>query len=136
MKTLTLGKVIKYALASLFVGALVGYGYHAVHPFLAGPSLVLTTPEDNAQIEEALIEIRGSVHNLSHLYLNGRSIAMTQEGTFEEEILLVPGYNTIELVGSDRFGREIAIERQIVYTKTAHATSTPLARTIPTTNHQ
>lgn len=140
MKRITLGKVIKFALTSLFVGILIGYAYHATQPFLAGPSLTLLTPENNADIKTPLIEVKGSVHNLSHLYLNGRSIAMTQDGTFTEELLLIPGYNTIELVGSDRFGREISLERQIVYTETevhASATSTtPIARTISTTNHQ
>ncbi|MEX0934811.1 MAG: hypothetical protein WDZ70_00600 [Candidatus Paceibacterota bacterium] len=140
MRTLTLGTVIKYTMITLFVGALLGYGYHAVNPFLAGPSLTLITPEDNAHLEKPLIEVRGSVQNLSHLYLNGRSITMTQEGTFAEELLLVPGYNTVELTGTDRFGREITTRRQIVYTEQettiTHTTSSPLAGTIHTINSQ
>ena len=81
---------------------------------IIGPQITITSEPVGPQNERE-VEIAGTAHNISHLWLNGRQIYTDVNGTFEEELILENGYTTMTLRAEDRFGRSTEITRTLVY---------------------
>ncbi len=71
-----------------------------------GPILNVETPKKWETFNENIIEVSGSVQNISKIKLNGRKIFVNQDKEFKEELLLYPGYNIIKIKVKDRFGKQ------------------------------
>jgi hypothetical protein len=100
------------------VGAVVivvGYGAFRAKDLAEGPRLEIVSPTNGFSSHDALIDIRGTVQNISFLTLNGNKIFTNEAGTYDEKILLSPGYNIVTLEAKDRFGRTVTKELQLTY---------------------
>ncbi len=94
----------KFLASILIVGFLGWYGAFQARALIFGPSLVLESPIDWQVLPGATVEVSGQVANIASLYINGRSINITQDGEFREKLPLSGRYNIIEIEGVDRFG--------------------------------
>jgi len=95
----------------LFIGICVFiflffYFFNQSKAFLLGPQIVIKSPENGETFSRAIIIINGKVTNTDVLLLNNRSIITDGFGNFEEKLILARGYNIIELIAKDKFGRE------------------------------
>lgn len=54
-------------------------------------------------VSESFLRVKGRVENGLGLQLNGRQVAL-KDGLFDEELILKPGGNTIEMVSADEVG--------------------------------
>ncbi len=115
---------------TLFVGTIITYGLYQSRGILSGPLITITTPQNGETVFEPLIQVSGSAPRVKDLTLNGRSIFINMEGNFDERLLLLPGYNIIELTARDVGGKEARRTIELVYQPSP--TPTPTAST--TTN--
>jgi len=93
---------------SIFVVLFVGmgaYAYSRLRHLASGPMLEEINIEDMSVTENPHLVIEGLTKNTSKINLSGMSVLATQDGKFREDIVLVPGYNIIELSLEDRFGK-------------------------------
>ncbi len=81
-------------------------GFETLKLFL-GPSLVINNPKNLSTITEPELTVSGHVERVSYITINDRQIFADKSGYFEDKLLLLPGYNIIEVSVRDRFGKEI-----------------------------
>lgn len=91
------------ALLLLFV---MGYALFETRTYLSGPQIIVENPPPGASVLNPLIEIRGIANNVSAITLNDNPIYTDEKGRFNEKVLLSQGYNVMEVIVHDRFGRE------------------------------
>ncbi len=92
------------------------YAYFRVKDFVTGPVIKVNNPQDGQTFENKVAQISGRAERISYLYLNGRQIFTDEEGRFSEDLLLLGGYNIIELKANDRFGRTVIKNLHLVLT--------------------
>lgn len=97
---------LRNALFALICIIVIGYTYYEARFIINGPELTIFSPQNNAEVEDSLLEIKGSAKNLSSLTINGRQIMITPDGLFTDKLLLLDGYNTIEVKVRNKFGQE------------------------------
>jgi hypothetical protein len=85
--------------------------------FRSGPTLDISTPL-YTNTTEKLFTLSGKAENISRLFLNNRQIFTNHEGFFKEELLLLSGYNIIEIKAQDAFERVVRTERFVFLNET------------------
>ncbi len=142
-------RLTKIALIVFFV-AIIAYAFYESRGMLYGPRIHVES--SLTTVSDPYVVISGTADRIASLTMNGQPIAVTEDGAFEEPLLLVPGLNRIYLDAKDRYGRESQEIIEIVYTEenpdsrvmssvpattTAstplEATTTPATSTAPTT---
>lgn len=108
-------KFIKIIFSILLVLGILGYIYYQMNDYLKGPILVLTEPADNSTLYQNDVLIKGYAQNISYISMNGRQIFTDQTGQFSEEILLAKGFNVVEIVVEDKYGRKNQQTLKLVY---------------------
>lgn len=106
--------------SSTLIAAVVligGYSLYEGRNIIRGPVLEIFQPSDGSAIQNPLVEIKGATKNISSISINDREITVDQEGVFNEKLLLSPGYNTVKLEASDRFGRTTEKILELVLTE-------------------
>lgn len=81
---------------------------------LMGPTIEIDTRVGT--VEDPILIVQGRAERISSLGMNGRQIAVTEDGTFKEPYLLAVGYNRIVLEAKDAYGRSAHRTLEIVYT--------------------
>lgn len=56
------------------------------------------------KVVDSVLKVNGNAKNAVNLTLNGREISIDQQGNFDETIVLLSGYNVIEIIAKDKFG--------------------------------
>ena len=133
----TLKRMVRSFLALAFVGIIVVYAFYQSRAVREGPQILLTEPVNGTTYTEALIHVRGTATQAKELYLNGRGIFIDLKDHFDEQLLLLPGYNIIELTAKDTGGHETrtSLELTLLASTTASytlPTSTPSQSTTST----
>jgi len=106
---------IKFLLAAIVIGGVLGYAYWRSRDFIIGPQIFIEAPQSGITVSESLVMIKGSAKNISELRLNGRRIFIDEAGAIREELLLAYGFNVFELFARDKFGRETSKTLELVY---------------------
>jgi hypothetical protein len=96
LKAVLLGMIV----VSIFV--LVVYN---VKDLLFGTPFAVSTANDGMTIGETFVPIEGVAQHARELSINGRPVAIDRNGAFTDGVILSPGYNIIEVVMRDRFGK-------------------------------
>jgi len=106
---------LKIFIIAIVVSSILGYAYLRTKDLIGGPQVNIHSPEDGTTVDNALIVIRGTAKNISSITLNDRQIFTDEQGRIQEEILLIYGYNILEIKVRDRFGREAVETLELVY---------------------
>ena len=99
--------MITWLVSISFIGFMIFYAYYQSRLIIAGPEIILFSPENDIVATSSLIEIRGQARRAKELTLDGRAIFVDLSGNFNEKLLLSYGYNIIELVAKDAKGHEV-----------------------------
>lgn len=122
----TLKRMISWGVKILIIGIMVGYAYFQSRAILAGPSITIETPENGITATSSFLSVSGTVKHAKEITLQGRPIFIDTEGRFTEKLLLMEGYNIIELTAKDAGGRETKKRLELVYVgSTTPATTHP-----------
>ena len=108
-------RLMKIWIAIGAIVIVVGYGAFRAKDLAEGPRLEIISPLNGSSSHDALINIQGTAQNISFLTLNGNKIFTNEAGSYDEKILLSPGYNIVTLEARDRFGRTVTKELQLTY---------------------
>lgn len=107
---------IKILIVSVFIISLVGYSLFQVHKIMTGPTIELSLPHDSLVTgPNNRIRLTGIAANVAFISLNDNPIYVDETGTFNESLLLNPGYNIIKLYGKDKFGKTLTKLVEITY---------------------
>lgn len=106
------GRFTRIAL-SLFFVCILGYAAYEAQAMLLGP--VVTTLPQPEVLNKAFVTIRGQADHIASLSMNGKPIAVTEEGAFEEPYVLMPGLNYIVFDAVDKYGRARQKVLEMVY---------------------
>jgi hypothetical protein len=98
----------------VFFALVASYAYYEGSGIIWGPAIEIENRV--MQVDEPFIAIEGNVRRVAALSMNGKSIALTENGTFSEGYVLAPGYNRITLSARDRFGKSTERAIEILYT--------------------
>lgn len=101
-----LKRILVTLIATIFVGSIFYYTYYQSRAIIAGPTITLTSPTEGETVTGSLVHITGTAVHAKELTLDGRPIFVDLSGNFNEQLLLFPGYNIIEVVAKDADGRE------------------------------
>lgn len=102
----------RYLLATvLFV--LIGYGLFEAWPLLAGPSLSVTSPQNEATYADGIVTVTGKASRIAMLTLDGASLLHDKDGSFSSTLTFPHGETILTFVATDRFGRHVTTTRSI-----------------------
>lgn len=76
-----------------------------LYPIVHGPRIAIDTLANGATLTDPMIRISGTASFTRELIVNGESFALSPSGSFDEKLLLNPGYNLITVQGIDRYGK-------------------------------
>lgn len=97
---------LKIALIGMICIIFFGYVLYEARFLIDRPELIILSPQNNTIVTKPLLTISGQANNISGLTINGRQIMIRQDGTFDDKLLLLDGYNTIEAKVKNKFGQE------------------------------
>jgi len=63
----------------------------------------------------SLVEVSGKANGATYLRLNGREIFIDKDGSFKEDLILLPGLSVVTLSSEDQFGNTIDKKFELVY---------------------
>jgi len=121
---------IALLIVSAFFLLILLYAYFEARNILFGPRIHVNAPAEGIVVDEQFVTVTGKAENINQIWMNGRAIPVTEDGIFEEAILLVEGYNRIFLQARDKTGRETSEVIQIVYAPRETAAHTNTLQTI------
>ena len=101
-------KIISFITKGFFgiLGVLVlGFVGLKLYPLVHGPAVDLATLSNGAVLNDPMIRISGKALYTKSLIVNGDSLALSPDGSFDEHLVLNPGYNVIAIQAVDRFGK-------------------------------
>ena len=102
MKSISLKKII---ISASLLGVLCVVAYNTKDLFFGTPFSV-STASDGTTIPSAFLPISGVAKHAATLEVNGRIVALDTSGAFSDGVVLSPGYNIVEILQTDRFGKE------------------------------
>ena len=102
----------KYLIAAVLLIA-AGYGLVEAWPLLAGPTLSIISPANNASFACGIVSIQGRAARAAQLTLDGAPLLHDQNGDFSSTLTFPRGSSILTFVAADRFGRTITITRTI-----------------------
>lgn len=105
--------IVKPLLIGLVVLLVIGYSGLKLKNLFSGPQIIIASPSDGSTIPKNFVNVKGKAERISQLYMNGKKIFTDEQGNFNEPYLLASGYNLLEIVAKDQFGREITKKLQL-----------------------
>lgn len=106
---------IKKILAVLVILFIALYTLFEARGLIAGPILSVSSPLNGEIVYEPIVHISGNTNSITELTLNGKAIAVHENGYFSNAVVLKDGYNEIVLTAKDRFSREVSETLQIMH---------------------
>jgi len=100
-------------LFSIFI--VIAYIRKNTYNLVQGPVLNIEEPKDGTSYREPLINILGTVKNSAFISINGRQVFVDEENRINDKLLLLPGYNIIEIKTEDRFGKKSQKNIDVIY---------------------
>ncbi len=104
--------IARAAWIGVVVGMLLYFSYH-LWTLFAPPFLALE-PKYDIIINEDFVLLSGATQKDSNIFINGREVAVTKEGAFQERIALQNGMNALEIKSVNKFGKATVIVRRII----------------------
>jgi len=104
-------KVAGVAVILLAVSLYVG---NEVRAITSAPSLMVVGPEDGLATTEATVTVRGETKPGTAIKVNGESVLLDSDGTFETAVSLERGLNVIKVEGAKRYSRISTEYRRVV----------------------
>jgi hypothetical protein len=119
-----LGVTLGFALL-IFAGA-------RLYPILHGPQITIKSLVNGAILNDPLLPLQGIARHAQDVVINGSPLATGPDGSFDDRVLLQPGYNVITMVAHDRFGTATTRNYVVMVHETNPET---LTMNVPTPEH-
>jgi len=108
-------KILKISLVSILFVVMVIFVFFNTRDLIFGVKIKNVNIRDNIKTTEGIQKITGQAKHAVKLALNGREIPIDQQGNFSETIVLLSGYNVINLTALDKFGHSDEKNYKLIY---------------------
>lgn len=103
--------------SALVVGVLLilffGYLIYSYFKFAGAPTLLINSPANNVVVKDDQAEIVGKTDPEAILTINGQTVALTENGSFDLKIPLQSGLNTLTITATNKFKRQTTVTRNL-----------------------
>ena len=106
---------LQYGGLALLAIVVVGYGVARASDLLFGIDLKVAPVAMGQTVTDSLVAIEGSAKRAVGVSINGHTVPLSQDGTWKDTIVLLPGYNPIHVAAADKFGRETVSQLTLFY---------------------
>lgn len=100
---------------ALIVAIFVFYLANEYRIYKSAPVVLIATPNELEVVPKNSILVRGRTQPETIVSINGQKIDIKSDGTFTQEISLLPGNNTITIVATNKFGKTTEIKRTVKF---------------------
>lgn len=83
---------------------ILAYAAFEARGLIAGPLIEVSSPISGETLGERVVMLSGRTERVSRIALNGRDIFISEDGAFEEPLILLAGYNETTIEAWGRFG--------------------------------
>lgn len=108
-------KLIRYGLTGGFFLFIILYAFFNSRGLIFGVQIKNVNIVDGATVSNKVLKVTGNAKNAIKLVLNGREISLDQTGEFNETIILLKGYNIIQIEATDKFKHTDEKNYQLIY---------------------
>ena len=105
-------KIIAFAAIG---GIVLIYAVFQVFSFFKNPELSLEDINDGMVVSTSTLHIKGSIDPRNGIILNGEQLYPDENGAFEKEMQLSPGFNTLKFTIKKFLGSEYDIEKRVFF---------------------
>ncbi len=81
--------------------------------FAGAPALVVNSPKNNSVVTTEQVEIAGKTDPSATLTVNGQTVSITENGSFDVKIPLTAGLNTLTITATNKYQRQTTITRNL-----------------------
>ncbi|MFC1686428.1 RodZ domain-containing protein [Patescibacteria group bacterium] len=107
-------KTIIAFIVVVFVLGLGFYLWYQFSAFASAPELSLSQPEEGLNLTTSLVTVVGKTNPGVELFINGQKIALSEDGSFKNQVSLQEGVNIVEVVSRNKVGKENVIRRNVM----------------------
>lgn len=100
-------------LVSFIVVVFLFYLFNEYRIYKSAPQIIISSPEELETISSNVTQVRGRTQPETVLSINGQKVEIAQDGSFSQEINLLPGTNTIVIHATNKFGKTTEIKRSV-----------------------
>ncbi len=93
----------------------MGYGIWRSRDLLFGIRLNVAGITDGMTTTSEVLNLSGAARHANGLLINGRLVPLAEDGTWQDSIVLLPGYNIITISAMDKFQRTTNHEYRVTY---------------------
>lgn len=120
---------LKIALGSVLCFSVIAVVWYNLRDVILGTPLSVATASDGATLDTPFLPITGTARHARELSINGRAVTIDRQGHFNDEVVLSPGYNIVEVAAKDQFGKVKRKTYQVVVTPGQNIASLPIINT-------
>ncbi len=102
------------ALIVLFIVAGT-YTYFKMKDALFGSNIKISGIFDGQVFNSPIVNITGTAKKMKLFAIDGRAISFNGASQFNESLVLIPGYNIVNIHSEDSFGRQIEKNYRVYY---------------------
>lgn len=92
---------------------LLSYFFVQYRDFFVGPPLTLIRPLQNEEVRGDTVSVEGRTDPDTVLTINNKTVALSEDGSFREEVPVLKGEFTILVTAKDRNGRQSKVVRKV-----------------------
>ena len=107
-------KILEISLVLLLVTITLCYGIYKAYPLLAGPSLTILSPKDGDYVASTTFLVSGHAKRVKEISIQGRSIAIDEQGNFKEILVSSYPHTVIVMNASDFYGKTVTKTIQVI----------------------
>ena len=104
--------MIKYFTFAILL-ILTSYGFQEAWPLIAGPTLSIASPTNNASFSSGIVNVQGRAKRAATIRANGALLLQDQNGDFSSTLTFPHGGSILTFSATDRFGRTVIATRTI-----------------------
>lgn len=108
-------QLMRYSMLTCLMLLIFGYVGWQIFSIVQAPNIVLLSPATDVLTHEAKLDIQGIVEDESSVYINGEPIVVNEDLTFDTQIDLKEGINTLIIEAERRYSRRAVVERSVVF---------------------
>ena len=115
MNGILLKKIVIWLIITVFFVSAIAYGLFSSRFLIEGPLIEILSPKNGAVLETGFVTIQGIIKNSQEFSINGRTIFISTDGSFQEKFMLYPNQNYFFFTATDKFGRSQTQKFELIW---------------------